>query len=390
MEIKTKYRKVLVYILTIVFSSIFLFAANKYIMRDFSIFTVAEDSGSAKAAVLNITDRHEYKTNYYADGEYVEGIEISFNCRILDGEHENEIVRAVQKIDSFDNIKYKEVETGDKVILYNVGGGDSKNIVWDFAEYIRTDNIILLGIVFLILLILFGGIKGVNTIVSLLFTCLAVFFVFIPSVLSGHNIYVWSIITCLFTIVMTLLIVNGANKKSIAAMSGCFIGVLIAGVLTIFMSRVLMLTGMVNEEAVYITMIDSSKPIDLKAIIFAAIIIGAMGAVMDVAMSVSSSLYELYRKANVKSVKSLIGSGFSIGRDIMGTMANTLVLAYIGSSLSTVLLLVTYNTSYTELFNREMVIVEILQSLVGSMGILAAIPLTSVICGVFYVKVGKK
>ncbi len=271
-----------------------------------------------------------------------------------------------------------------------MGGGDSKNIVWDFAEYIRTDNIILLGIVFLILLILFGGIKGVNTIVSLLFTCLAVFFVFIPSVLSGHNIYVWSIITCLFTIVMTLLIVNGANKKSIAAMSGCFIGVLIAGVLTIFMSRVLMLTGMVNEEAVYITMIDSSKPIDLKAIIFAAIIIGAMGAVMDVAMSVSSSLYELYRKANVKSVKSLIGSGFSIGRDIMGTMANTLVLAYIGSSLSTVLLLVTYNTSYTELFNREMVIVEILQSLVGSMGILAAIPLTSVICGVFYVKVGKK
>ena len=253
-------------------------------------------------------------------------------------------------------------------------------------EYYRSDSILILGIIFAVVILVFGRFKGVNTLISLAFTVLAVFAVFVPSVLSGQNIYVWAIVTCIYTIVMTMLLVNGADKKSFAAGMGCFLGVAIAGLLTVIMDKILMLTGMLNEDTLYLQMIQTQNPIDLKGIIFAAIVIGAMGAIMDVAMDIASSLNEL--RTNIPDISSskLIKSGFNIGRDVMGTMANTLVLAYIGSSLSTTLLLVAYNVTFVELMNMELIVVELLQALVGSIGILMSIPMTSFICAAIYPK----
>ena len=172
-----------------------------------------------------------------------------------------------------------------------------------------------------------------------------------------------------------MLLINGADKKSFAAGMGCFLGVAIAGILTVIMDKVAPgRSGMLNEDTLYLQMVQTQSPIDLKGIIFAAIIIGAMGAIMDVAMDISSSLNEL--RTNIPDISSarLIKSGFNIGRDVMGTMANTLVLAYIGSSLSTTLLLVAYNVTFVELMNMELIVVELLQALVGSIGMLMAVP----------------
>ena len=254
---------------------------------------------------------------------------------------------------------------------------------------LRTDKLMILMVAFLLLILLFGGKKGVNTIVSLGFTCLAIFGVFVPSVLAGANIYITSVIICLYTIIMTLVIVNGCDKKTLSAIIGCFSGVLLAGVITLIMNKILHLTGVLDETSIHITLLDTEKPIDLLGIIFGSIIIGAMGAVMDVSMSISSSLYELSKKVENADFYMLIGSGFTIGRDIMGTMANTLGLAYIGSSLSSVLLLIIYNPNILSLMNREMVVVEILQALVGSIGILFTIPFTSFIAAFLYSKKSK-
>jgi uncharacterized membrane protein len=127
-------------------------------------------------------------------------------------------------------------------------------------------------------------------------------------------------------------------------------------------------------------------PINLKAILFAGIIIGAMGAIMDVAMSISSALWEVKEKAPAISFEALFRSGLTIGRDIMGSMANTLILAYIGTSLSVVLILSVYSDSLSSLFNTEMIVVEILQALAGSFGILFAMPLTAFFCSTIYTK----
>ena len=119
--------------------------------------------------------------------------------------------------------------------------------------------------------------------------------------------------------------------------------------------------------------------LDFKGLLFAAIIIGASGAAMDVAVSIASSLDELSQKAPDLSARQLFSSGVAIGRDIMGTMSNTLILAYVGGAIHLILLLYAYPVPFANIINRETVAAEILIALCGSMGILSTIPLTALI-----------
>ena len=305
---------------------------------------------------------------------------ITFYATITSGEDKGKSVLANQILGGITiGADAKEVAAGDNILMTEISPGE-----WHFSDYIRINGILVLAAIFVILLLFFGRIKGLNAILSLGLTCVAIFAVFIPSILSGKNIYASSIIVCVYSIIVTLLIANGANKKSIAAIAGCFGGVIATGILTVIMDKVLGLTGMINEEAMYLVYLNPDNPIDLKAIIFAGIIIGAVGAVMDVAMSISSALWELKEQAPDLNSSGFFKSGMNIGRDVMGTMTNTLVLAYIGSSLSLVLLLIVYVSTFTELINRELVIVELLQAVVGSLGILLTMPLTALICSVLY------
>lgn len=240
------------------------------------------------------------------------------------------------------------------------------------------------------LVLVIGRWKGVNTLLSLVFTFLFVFLVFVPAVMAGYNAYLWSVITCVFTIVMTLLLINSTSRKTLATIIGCIAGTLIAGVVTIIMSNLMGLTGFTDEHSYYLTMLDTQNPIDLKAVIFAAIIIGAVGAIMDVAMDIASSLNELSQHVPDITFGQLCKSGMNIGRDIMGTMANTLVLAYIGSSLSCIMILLTYAASVMDLLNREIIIVELLTAIAGSLALLLTVPCTVITCGLLYIGRRKK
>mgnify|MGYP001017939727 FL=1 len=155
-------------------------------------------------------------------------------------------------------------------------------------------------------------------------------------------------------------------------------GVLVAGALELLLRDQIKMSGVLDSEWLYLYNLRKDNPIDLKAIIFAMIIVGAVGAVMDVAMSIASSLCEINEKSPDLPARELLKSGLTIGRDIMGTMANTLVLAYIGSALCCMLLMVTYSSNVSQILNREQIAVEILQALAGSIGILAALPLTAI------------
>lgn len=375
-------KNTLVYVLTIIISVILLFAGNRITTKNLDLFSGAEGVKAEKAQVIKIISTKAVE--YDLGGENPEkGKDIAFTAKVLSGDQKGKEITALQTVDPFTGTSLKEIEPGDKVILYNLDNEDSE-YDWVLGEYLRTDALLVLGIAFLIFLVIFGRFKGFNTIVSLGFTCVAIFAVFIPSILQGFNIYFWSIITCIFIITMSFLIIYGANKKSLSAGIGCLAGILVSGFLTLIMDRILKLTGLVSEESLYVIRVNPNHPIDLRAIIFAAILIGAIGAIMDVSMSIAAALAEFKEKLEYTPFSLLVKSGIAIGRDIMGTMANTLILAYIGSSLSVVLLLVSYNSSILELMNKEMIVVEILQALVGSIGILVTIPITSLICAYLF------
>lgn len=369
--------KALVFIVTLILSISYVLIGNRIANISASDFA---DSGIdvLQGKIVQFTDRQAY------DG----GENIGVKVKITRGERKGETVYAVLQLSEFTLTNLDEAELGDEVILYT-NGDKNVNADWLVSNFERFSAIMWLGIIFLILVLAFGRWKGVNTIVSLGFTCLAVFYVMLPGIINGQNIYAWSIITCIFIIVMTMLFVNGVTKKSFVAGAGCTAGVVLAGIITLIMNSVMHMSGFTNEETTLIYYL-RDEPLDLRALIFAAITVGAVGAIMDVAMDIASSLKELSDKIPDITAKQLIKSGFTIGRDIMGTMANTLVLAYIGSSLCCVILLYAYASSMLDLFNMEMIAMELLQALAGSIGIMLSIPLTTFISASVYLRKKKK
>lgn len=385
-----KQKDLVIWLIVVIVSFNFILIGGKIATHGVSFFGNNEVT-SVKAEVIQITDDTETENQLGVDGSYKES-NIDFICRILKGKDKGKEVKVTQNINSMyggsENLKH--VEKGDMVLIMNALPPEMDSVErdknWHFIEFYRFDKVMYLGLVFAFLIILIGKKKGVNALISLGFTAAFVFYVLLPWILGGRNIYLGVAITCVFTIVMTLLLIEGITRKSFVTMISCAVGTLIAAAIPFAMNHVLHLSGLIDEHSFYLTMLNPDKPIDLIGIIYAGIIIGALGAIMDVAMDISSSLYEITQHVPDIQLRKLFKSGMSIGSDIMGTMSNTLVLAYIGSSLCSVLLLFTYSASLTELLNREVVIVELLQTFAGSIALLLTVPFTVIIAGFMYIR----
>lgn len=379
-----RYKELLQYSLTVLLSVLFLILGWLLVQDKAALFqnTSGSNSEEVLCQVLEITD-DDQTIGALGDMYYLER-KIEFDAQILRGSRKGQIISVVQQIDNVTTLGVEAVEIGDRIFAYSTE--TEGEVSWSAGDYYRSGQIGWLIAFFCLALLLFGRRKGFHTVLSLALTCAAVFVVFVPSILAGYNPYLWSCLTCLYVIVMTLALVSGFSRKSLASALGCAGGVLVAGIMTTVMSALMKLSGFVDDDSLYVYLLNPDQPIDLKSIIFAANIIGALGATMDVAMSLSSSLYELSEQAPDLSFAEMFRSGIHIGQDIMGTMANTLVLAYIGSSLSTVLLFVSYQASLLQLLNRELIIVELLQALSGSIGILFTIPISALIASFLYRK----
>ncbi len=304
---------------------------------------------------------------------------ILFSATVLSGTYKGKEVKAVQTDNSYILVEPRYVREGDSVILST----SVENGEWYFAEFVRSDYLIVLGCVFLAVLLLFGRLKGLKTAISLLLTVAAVFLVFIPGVLLGDSVVLWTLVICLFIILSTLLIVNGYTYLSLSSILGCLGGVGAATAVILISKWILRLTGFVDEHSLYLHLLG----ISLEGILYSAMVIGCVGAIMDVAVNLSAALHELSIKTEKPTFSSLFKSGMTIGRDILGTMANTLILAYVGSTLCTIFLIVYYNaTSPLLLFNKEIIVFGLLEILVGSLALLLTIPLSVLIASFLFTR----
>lgn len=378
-----KNRQTVQQIVTVLVSALLVLAAYFFVSDGGSVFKGEMEGSVIRARVIRIVD---VKTNNVS-GEN-EFVTVTFKAQALNTELKGQTLDVVQEIDKAYAFSPRQVEQNDKVLIESYTQNGVRQFY--FGDFIRITPLLWLLVIFCVLIVVFAKMQGFKTVISLGFTCVAVFIVLIPAILNGHNIYLWSILVCIYITVMTLCIISGYNLKALCAAIGCISGVFSSGLVVLIMDKFLNMTGLLEEESIYLYQLYPDNPINLKAIIFAMIIVGAVGAVMDVSMSISSSLYELKIKSPSIQPKELMKSGFTIGRDMMGTMANTLVLAYIGSSLTSVLLLVSYNASIEQVINKEMIIAEILQALAGSLGMLLTLPLTSAVCAAIYYKKEEK
>ena len=373
--------KVLLRVMFWVLTVAFLVVGNHLALLDNNMDLQADQFNVETAQVAHIVNIEEFSHQVTPDFA-IESTIITFNARLSSGEREGEYVLAEHNLDGLLIVRERPVEVGDRVLLtyeYAIGR-------YAFVDYVRINYIAILGGVLLGLMVLFGGLRGFGSVVALGFTCAAVFLVLVPSILGGRNIYLVAVLVCVYIIVSTLIIVVGPNKKAACAIIGCLGGVAVAAGLMFFMDVLLNLTGVIDNDSQFILALPVDYQLDLRAIVFAGVIVGAVGAIMDVAMSIASSLWEVSRAGEELSFGRIFSSGLNIGKDILGTMLNTLILAYIGSSLSLILMIAFHShaTSFIELFNREPIAVEVLRALIGSFGIFLAIPITAATCGWLY------
>ncbi len=280
-------------------------------------------------------------------------------------------------------------EEGMEIVLA-IKGKEGQSPLVGIDTYARDKVLYILIFLFIFVLIGVGRIKGLMALISLIITGLLIAFFMLPLMFRGYSPILLAIITATIVIFLSLMLIGGFNKKSLAAIIGTSAGVVIAGIISLISGRLAHLTGITGEASEQLIYIVGSFPINIKGIMFAGIIISSIGAVMDVGMSIASVVFEIHNNVPELSKAELFKSGMNVGKDIMGTMANTLILAFAGCSLSIMVLLMAYHMPYFRAINLNTVSTEIIQGLSGSIGLILTVPITSFISALFIENKQKK
>lgn len=301
----------------------------------------------------------------------------SVKIEILDGEYETKEFTTdfILSYDIEGKILAYELKKGDTVTV-QLSVDANGNVSPSIEGIVRSNYIYMMVAIFLLSIILVGGKKGIKAIVGLIITILAVWFILIKLIFVGYDAILMSIATCAVIIVLTFIVIGGINKKVVTAAIGTLGGVVSAGIVASIFSYLAELSG-ACEDAIQLSMNMQTATFNFRDLIFAGIVISALGACMDVGMSIASSLDEIKNKTKDISWKELFKSGMNIGRDVIGTMTNTLILAYVGGALKLILLFMACNMPITEILNKETIVEEIISAIAGSMGVVYTIPITA-------------
>ncbi|GMQ57768.1 YibE/F family protein [Vallitalea sediminicola] len=269
------------------------------------------------------------------------------------------------------------VNQGDEIIIVcNQTGNTIEN--GRVYSYARDKYLIYLLLVFMGALLLFGGKNGFYSIISLTICVSLILFAFFPLIMKSYNpILVVSVISVVSTLI-TLSVIGGLNIKTYAAIIGTIGGVITAGLLTFYFGALTHIQGIGDEDVELLSYFAEGYNLNFRDLLYAGIIIGALGAIMDVSMSIASSMGELYENNPRIGKDKLFKAGMRIGKDIMGTMSNTLILAYAGNSISMILVFFLYDRSLVQFINSDQITGEILRALCGSIGLIFSIPITSI------------
>ena len=268
-------------------------------------------------------------------------------------------------------------EKGDKVYVSSLSD-EYGNEEWSITGYNRNSSILLMVICFSILALIVGGRQGFRSLLSLLFTVLILYIWAIPRILNGADVISTGIITIIVTILVIMYASYGFNIKSHIGVISCMIGILIVGIFAKLFGGLASINGSGSEEA-FLLFSQTNGGINLMDIFFISILIGSMGVLDDVVMAQISAVFELYTTDEKLNGFDLYRKAMNIGKDHLSSMVNTLFLAYAGSSLATVMLLIYNSKEMGNILQMDFIAEEIVRSLVSSMGILLIVPITSII-----------
>ena len=295
-------------------------------------------------------------------------IKQTIDVKLINGDHKGQILKT-------DNIlggnPYYDINVSpkDKLVLHSSDGE------YFISDHYRLNVLIVSVLIFASLVIFVGRKKGVNSLIAILITIGLIYFVLRPMILFGISPLFGALAVSLLATIATMYMVGGVNKKSSSAVLGTIGSLIVASIMALVVIKLAKLTGFSDETTLYLY---SSHPeLNFISITASIIVLAALGAVMDIAMSIASTINEIYKNNTELSVQELFEAGMNVGRDIIGTMANTLILVYMGGALP--LLLLSGEIDAFKFFNLNTVVTEITSALIGSIALLICVPITAYI-----------
>ena len=293
---------------------------------------------------------------------------------ILTGKHKGETLQTYNYLSAYLNV---DAKAGTRIIVRLDYDDNGEVYIISVPNYDRAPMLIGLILVFAALLIVIGRKKGIMALLGLVYTLASLWYVLIPMLLRGAEPVLTSIIIVALTTVACLILLTGFSRKTLCAVLGCVSGVAVAGIFAAIAGAISPLNGFNMSEAEELVLRAYDSELHISGLFVAGILIASLGAVMDVAMSISSACWELRSVNPTMPRKELFRSGMNIGRDAMGTMTNTLILAFSGTSVNMLLLFQVYDYPLIQIFNTDAMAMEVIRGIAGSIGIVLTVPLVA-------------
>lgn len=336
-----------------------------------------------KAQVIEIEDEGTREIEGF-DGKYTNPYQ-KVNLKILDGIDTNKDVTVDYTGMSVSS--FQKVKVGQLVVLNQVEVADG-TLEYQIIDKVRTNELVLIGLLFVFLVIILSRWKGVGSILGMLFSLAVILKYIIPQILAGKDPLAVSIIGSIAILVTSIYLAHGFSRQTTIAVISTSLTLIITGFLSVFFVNLTNLSGISNEDTSALLFGGPTATINYKGLLLGGMIIGFLGVLDDITTGLSATVFEL-KKVNAKlKFGELVKSALNVGVEHISSLVNTLVLAYAGASLPIFLYLVLNPQGYPVWFmiNSEFIAEEIVRTLVGSIGLLFAVPITTIMASYYVSK----
>lgn len=295
--------------------------------------------------------------------------------KALTGLEKNKIITVENGKEALANvIKY---EVGQRVIVTKDDGPDGTEF-YSITDFVRRDSLLVLTVIFVVLTVIIGKWKGLMSILSMVFTFVVVFMYVLPNLSNGANPILVATIASIIIIPISFYMAHGISQKTTVAIVSSIVALTVTAILSLMFISIGRLTGLSSEEAGML-LIQRSGNFDMKGLLLCGIIIGVLGVLDDITISQASIVNELIKTSEKPKGSIIYKQAMNVGRDHISSMVNTLVLAYAGVSLPLLLIFINNPHSFSEIINYEFMSEEIIRTLIGSIGLILAVPITTFI-----------
>jgi uncharacterized membrane protein len=274
------------------------------------------------------------------------------------------------------------VDVGQNVIV-KADRPEGVTPFYSLYNYDRTPGLLTVGLIFVAIMCLVGQYKGLRGALGLGVSLFFILCFLLPAIYHGYSPVLMAAVTVIIIAAFSMLLLNGYSRKTIIAIAATGVGVLVSAVFFFLLSALLSLSGYNIDAAEDLIVISNGTGLQIGQVLFAGVLVASLGAVMDMCISVASALYEIKKQRPDATGREIYRSGMAIGRDMIGAMCQTLVLAFMGSSLSTLLVLVSYGAKPDQFLSSDFVAVETVHSVAGSLATIFAVPITAGLCAGF-------